>query len=86
MTDGRTDGRTDGGDCNIPNTFLKKRGDNQQQQNHHLRTDSSLSHRLCVCMPWWVGGLNAFYRLQSICALDSGMLLFKIRTTETRKK
>ena len=31
MTDGRTDrltdGRTDGGDCNIPNAFLKKRGD-----------------------------------------------------------
>ena len=29
MTDGRTDGRTDGGDCNIPNAFLKKRGDNK---------------------------------------------------------
>ena len=28
MTDGRTDGRTDGGDCNIPDAFLKKRGDN----------------------------------------------------------
>ena len=27
QTDGRTDGRTDGGDCNIPDTFLKKRGD-----------------------------------------------------------
>ena len=24
------DGRTDGGDCNIPNAFLKKRGDNYQ--------------------------------------------------------
>ena len=24
-----TDGRTDGGDCNIPNAFLKKRGDNK---------------------------------------------------------
>ena len=23
-----TDGRTDGGDCNIPDTFLKKRWDN----------------------------------------------------------
>ena len=22
-----TDGRTDGGDCNIPDAFLKKRGD-----------------------------------------------------------
>ena len=32
----------------------------QQQQNHHLRTDSSLSHR----------GLNAFYWYQ-IFALDS---------------
>ena len=27
MTDGRTDRRTDGGDCNIPDAFLKKRGD-----------------------------------------------------------
>ena len=27
MTDGRTDGQTDGGDCNIPDGFLKKRGD-----------------------------------------------------------
>ena len=26
-TDGRTDRRTDGGDCNIPDAFLKKRGD-----------------------------------------------------------
>ena len=25
--DGWTDGRTDGGDCNIPDTFFKKRGD-----------------------------------------------------------
>ena len=27
MTDGQTDGQTDGGDCNIPDAFLKKRGD-----------------------------------------------------------
>ena len=27
-TDGQTDGRTDRGDCNIPDAFLKKRGDN----------------------------------------------------------
>ena len=26
---GQTDGRTDGGDCNIPDAFLKKRGDNK---------------------------------------------------------
>ena len=26
--DRRTDGQTDGGDCNIPDAFLKKRGDN----------------------------------------------------------
>ena len=37
---------------------------NQQQQNHRLRTDSSLSHR---------GGLNAFYRYQ-IFALDSAVV------------
>ena len=30
MTDRRTDRRTDGGDCNIPDAFLKKRGDNKQ--------------------------------------------------------
>ena len=29
MTDGRTDGRAAGGDCNIPDAFLKKRGDNK---------------------------------------------------------
>ena len=29
VTDGRMDGRTDGGDCNIPDAFLKKRGDNK---------------------------------------------------------
>ena len=28
MTDVQTDGRTYGGDCNIPDAFLKKRGDN----------------------------------------------------------
>ena len=28
MTDGLMDGQTDGGDCNIPDAFLKKRGDN----------------------------------------------------------
>ena len=27
--DGQTDGQTDGGDCNIPDAFLKKRGDNK---------------------------------------------------------
>ena len=27
-TDRRADGQTDGGDCNIPDAFLKKRGDN----------------------------------------------------------
>ena len=30
MTDRRTDRRTDGGDCNIPDAFLKKRGDNKR--------------------------------------------------------
>ena len=28
MTDGQTGGQTDGGDCNIPDAFSKKRGDN----------------------------------------------------------
>ena len=30
MTDGQTDGQTDGGDCNIPDAFLKKCGDNNR--------------------------------------------------------
>ena len=30
--DGWTDGRTDGGDCNIPDAFLKKRGDDNHQK------------------------------------------------------
>ena len=36
MTDGRTDGRTDGGDCNIPDAFLKTRGD----KKHFIRVIS----------------------------------------------
>ena len=28
-----TDGRTDGGDCNIPDAFLKKREDNNYLKN-----------------------------------------------------
>ena len=27
------DGRTDGGDCNIPDAFLKKRGDKNSQKS-----------------------------------------------------
>ena len=54
-TDGRTDGGTDGGDCNIPDAFLKKRGDNEYDQQmpqsqikaigkvrHNWRIESSL--------------------------------------------
>ena len=38
MTDGRTDRRTDGGDCNIPNAFLKKCGDkNQYVTSQHIQ-------------------------------------------------
>ena len=35
MTDGRTDGRRNGGDCNIPDAFLKKRGDNEHPDRGH---------------------------------------------------
>ena len=35
-TDGRTDRRTDGGDCNIPDAFLKKRGDNKVKMGMSL--------------------------------------------------
>ena len=34
-----TDGRTDGGDCNIPDAFLKKRGDNKSSENDQLTGD-----------------------------------------------
>ena len=30
-----TDGQTDGGDCNIPDAFLKKRGDNELTHLKH---------------------------------------------------
>ena len=43
MTDGRTDGRTDGGDCNIPNAFLKKRGDNYYSLHQAFRKSENLS-------------------------------------------
>ena len=29
------DGRTDGGDCNIPDAFLKKRGDKKERARFH---------------------------------------------------
>ena len=46
---------------------MKVRGDftNQQQQNHHLRMDSSLSHR------GGGGGVSAFHQ---IFALDSAVV------------
>ena len=34
-----TDGQTDGGNCNIPDAFLKKRGDNE---NSGMATDGSV--------------------------------------------
>ena len=37
QTDGQMDGRTDGGDCNIPDAFLKKRGDNNNNSLYFLR-------------------------------------------------
>ena len=72
--DGRTDGRrtTDAGVTGILIAHLRAFGSgelktSQQQQNHRLRTDSSLSH-------WGGGGgLNAFYWYQ-IFALDSAVV------------
>ena len=41
MTDGQTDRRTDGGDCNIPDAFLKKRGDNNNKApNNNSNTNN----------------------------------------------
>ena len=34
VTDGWTDRRTDGGDCNIPDAFLKKHGNNKLSSSH----------------------------------------------------
>ena len=45
-TDRRTDRRTDGGDCNIPDAFLKKRGDNNIVLNQ--TRGKRIVHRL-VC-------------------------------------
>ena len=33
MREGGTNGQTDGGDCNIPDAFLKRRGDNEHVEN-----------------------------------------------------
>ena len=41
---------------------------NQQQQNHRLRTDGCLSHRVCVCVRG-VGGEMHYWR--QIFALDN---------------
>ena len=50
MTDGWTDGRTDGGDCNIPDAFLKKRGDNNnKEQDVHI--NKKLYSKTCVKRP-----------------------------------
>ena len=81
LTDGRTDGRTtdgrttdgrttDAGVTGILIAHLRAFGSgelkSQQQQNHRLRADSSLSHR-------GGGGLIAFYWYQ-IFALDSAVV------------
>ena len=46
MTDGQTDGRTDGGDCNIPDAFLKKRGDKYLLQKKY---DGVTTHETILC-------------------------------------
>ena len=51
MTDGRTN---DGGDCNIPDAFLKKHGDNQ----HH-----GLHFNWQVLSPSWDYGTYDFCQL-----------------------
>ena len=52
MTDGRTDRRTDGGDCNIPDAFLKKRGDNRQSRvmvlGYEIILVAFMTHRLTL--------------------------------------
>ena len=47
MTDRQTDGRPDIGDCNIPDAFLKKRGD-----NHVLGVKTSRFCHICVTLLW----------------------------------
>ena len=46
MTDGGMDGRTDGGNCNIPDAFLKKRGDNNRYYVALLQKNSLISPSL----------------------------------------
>ena len=43
QTDRRTDRRTDGGDCNIPDAFLKKRGDKNDQDVVQTRPMTTLT-------------------------------------------
>ena len=50
MTDGRTDGQTDGGDCNIPDAFLKKRGDNYLHFYRYFVTLHVVINGSCCCV------------------------------------
>ena len=38
------DGQTDGGDCNIPDAFLKKRGDNNKSHPTTLKLEMDFSY------------------------------------------
>ena len=42
------DGQTDGGDYNIPFAFLKKRWDNQQQQNRTTVLEQTVTETTLV--------------------------------------
>ena len=49
-TDRQTDRQTDGGDCNIPDAFLKKRGDNKVSLNS-IHTTHLYIYRFVIS--WW---------------------------------
>ena len=69
-TDRRTDRRTDGGDCNIPDAFLKKRGDNKLQWrilygNDHMRNDQMKGNRTIVFFIFPIYICKAFFQPKS---------------------
>ena len=57
------DRRTDGGDCNIPDAFLKKRGDNKP-----IKQTKTVVSTLTMALIWVKGKLGqALLTLLSIC-------------------
>ena len=59
--DGRMDRRTDGGDCNIPDAFLKKRGDNYKLLHAYVQCVYIVSAKYQIAPTKAVVGVDRHY-------------------------